>query len=79
VGNQIKGVRESQPDERTARDYWYFGHNVSNLSMAAQDSMVPLANVRVVDAAEVTDWLPDVLPDIHRHALAEGEVKDDRS
>ncbi len=39
----------------------------------------PLANVRMVDAAEVKDWLPDVLPDIHRQALAEGEVKDDRN
>jgi hypothetical protein len=38
----------------------------------------PLANVRLVDPAEVKDWLPDVLPDIHRHALEEGEVKDDR-
>jgi hypothetical protein len=37
-----------------------------------------LANVRVVDPAEVKDWLPDVLPDIHRHALEEGEVSDDR-
>lgn len=49
----------------------------------ALPSLVPahpnqaLANVRVVDSSEVKDWLPDVLPHIHRHALEEGEVRDD--
>jgi hypothetical protein len=47
------------------------------LTPTRQDQQLP--HVRVVDPAEVKDWLPDVLPDIHRHALAEGEVKDDRN
>jgi chemotaxis protein histidine kinase CheA len=36
-----------------------------------------LANVRVVDPAEIKEWLPDVMPKIHRHALGESEVSDD--
>jgi len=38
---------------------------------------LPLANVRVVEPGEVKDWLPDVLPQIHRQALGESEVRDD--
>ena len=38
---------------------------------------LPLANVRVVEPGEVKDWLPDVLPQIHRQALSESEVRDD--
>ena len=38
---------------------------------------LPLANVRVVEPEEVKDWLPDVLPQIHRHALGESEVHND--
>jgi hypothetical protein len=38
---------------------------------------LPLANVRVVEPGEVKDWLPDVLPQIHRHALGEKQDHDD--
>jgi hypothetical protein len=31
----------------------------------------------VVEPGEVKDWLPDVLPQIHRQALGESEVRDD--
>ncbi len=38
---------------------------------------LPLANVRVVEPGEVKDWLPDVLPQIHRQVLGESAVNDD--
>jgi hypothetical protein len=46
-------------------------------TLAPAHPALPLANVRVVDPGEVKDWLPDVLPQIHRHALGESEVQSD--
>ena len=37
----------------------------------------PLAKVRIVGSGEVKDWVSEVLPRIHRHALEEGEINDD--
>ncbi len=37
---------------------------------------LPFANVRIVEPNEVKDWLPDVLPQIHRQAIGESEARD---
>ncbi len=46
-------------------------------SLTSVNQNQPPVNVRVVEPDEVKDWLPDVLPQIHRQVLEEGEVKDD--
>ena len=43
-------------------------------TLDTRSSSTAAGNVRVVEPGEVKDWLPDVLPQIHRHALGESEV-----
>lgn len=45
-------------------------------SLGPAHLLLPQSNVRIVDPGEVKNWLPDVLPQIHRRTLNEGEELD---